>query len=252
MMTNALHECVFPDHPECSHKHHYGPLDLFTVPGLFERCTHKLEVTMDRAEVAVTIPLPKPVQAFRKSSINEAALVNYVALAEELGLKNRALDEVRIKQILAAEDILIYPEPQVADFLRAHAKKELGPNGTWVWKPLFEEKRDAEVNRSRNVLMQQQAGFTPTVWLVSGGPPTSAMYEGERKLSVYEKPVPMSALLLVKKIRALIPTADFYVSDYAVLNPDPFLMFTVNGGPVYIVAHWDEPEFDLTASLLKR
>ena len=30
-------KCVFIDHPEHSHKHHYGPLDLFTVPGLFDR-----------------------------------------------------------------------------------------------------------------------------------------------------------------------------------------------------------------------
>lgn len=63
---------------------------------------------------------------------------------------------------------------------------------------------------------------------------------------VYKHPVPMPVLMTIEKICDRMPDAAFFVTDYEVKDPDPFLLVThkelgIEGG--YVIERWDEPSF---------
>jgi hypothetical protein len=64
---------------------------------------------------------------------------------------------------------------------------------------------------------------------------------------LYAKKVPLQALQLVSDIEKYAPDAyNFYVSDYAVVRPDPFLAVGIkNGHQRRVIFHWDEPAFKM-------
>lgn len=64
---------------------------------------------------------------------------------------------------------------------------------------------------------------------------------------LYQHLVPMEMLQRVKTISAKFPTAIFAVTDYAAVNPDPFICFRTSpeDHEQYVFGVWDEPGFGL-------
>lgn len=63
---------------------------------------------------------------------------------------------------------------------------------------------------------------------------------------VYRRPVPHHILQRVKTIRDHMPQATFFVTDYAVVNPDPFVCVRDRDNtdaPHVVFGVWDEPGF---------
>jgi hypothetical protein len=63
------------------------------------------------------------------------------------------------------------------------------------------------------------------------------------KLSAYKHAIPIDILKRAQAIKAEHPTAEFTVTDYEVVNPDPFISVTVDGCARIVFGVWDEPGF---------
>lgn len=144
----------------------------------------------------------------------------YKALAEKLGISCPALQDEELLDFFAREEILVYPKEKVEAFLRSRA-----PAGMLVaWLPL------------RHV----DPALAPPLTA-----PGSMLFDPPFRAFHYNKPVPLSTLKLVDQILTAFPKAQFYVSDYAVPRPDPFLFVKLPGGASFVIDHWDEPDFKL-------
>lgn len=70
-------------------------------------------------------------------------------------------------------------------------------------------------------------------------------YKDEWAYRPYNKAVPVKILRWVKKIQEKFgKDVLFFVSDYAVPRPDPFIMVTAPDVSRIIFGVWDEPAFD--------
>lgn len=145
---------------------------------------------------------------------------SYEQLAKKLGVcvaGQAAGTSVKINndfmQFLSDHGLVLYDRVSVSKFLKQKAGKR-----NVVWRPL----READKAKSKS------------------------RWE-DRPVSQYKKAVPYPVLLLVQDILEKFPMAKFYVSDYQVVRPDPFLEVRLNGKR-YVVEHWDEPEFGIKAS----
>lgn len=179
---------------------------------------------------SMTMPKPRPVVIppsmvdTMDAELQELEKVEYKRLAGKLGMtlplgaliKSR---ETMVLQWLKENRIGIYDMQEVGDFLKRQcriesrklAKKGDGPfYMDWYW-----------------------AKLTPFPASVSWG----------RVEGFYSKPVPLPVLHLVEKMSDAFPNQiGFVVSDYRVVNPDPFLA-VVTSREGYVIAHWDEPSF---------
>jgi hypothetical protein len=59
----------------------------------------------------------------------------------------------------------------------------------------------------------------------------------------YDKAVPVEHLAHVELLTERFPGLQFYVSDYYVPAPDPFIMCTTHKGWRIVFGVWDEPSF---------
>lgn len=60
----------------------------------------------------------------------------------------------------------------------------------------------------------------------------------------YAKPIPFPVLEVMARIRNTFgDRVGLFISDYAEVKPDPFLMVTARGLPAYVIERWDEPAF---------
>lgn len=172
-----------------------------------------------------TLPRVQNLPTPEKSPLANVTTVDaeYLALAGELGIESPAVLQARLETFFAEEHIEVYPLDKVAAYMQNLALKESTPGNrlVWVWKPL----------RQQDAL---NGGAGP------GFPPTG----GSISAALYPKAVPFPVLLTVKRIMERFGAAvKFFVSDYEVRKPDPFLMVTAPGLPQYVIERWDEPAF---------
>jgi hypothetical protein len=146
--------------------------------------------------------------------IPDDKMSEYEALSEELGIKNRALDELRLKRFLAKEEIPVYPYDRVKRFL------------------------DSEVQKL-NKKETQNPGLSYYDW----------SWKSAKK---YTKEIPLSALQMMKRVKDKLPGAKFAISDYQVVRPDPFLAVWLGNSPFTVIHHWDEPDFELVDKKQKK
>lgn len=174
--------------------------------------------TAASASAVPDTPTPEPV-----TIPDVGADADYRVLAAKLGIRNAALDNANFREFLAEEGIMVYPMGKVDEYLRARAAADSRNDGltgtvTWCWRPL--RGRDASA--------------------MSGGSGAN----GRISPIVYAHPVPYPVLLTVDKIQSRFgDQVQFFVSDYEVRRPDPFLMVTGEGLERYVVERWDEPSF---------
>jgi len=174
-------------------------------------------------EKQATQPLPqKPKGALP----NVVVLDTYAQLAEEIDFHPPSLLIQRLKNFFAENGLPIYDLDKVERYMDTLSNRK---DKVWHWVPM----RDVD-----HIADARQGGDSGSV--VPGA-------------HVYTKEIPIQVLRLVQRIPTdLRSQFRFYVSDYTVPYPDPFLMVMPrsvwNGGRQNhhmrtVIAMWDEPGF---------
>jgi hypothetical protein len=160
---------------------------------------------------AVALP-PLHTEAIAKPDTATSELDEYAALARELGISTQVVNDERLKAVLAEECIPVYDMAAVKKYMDSTVNNEKARGASlglkWIWTPL--RKSDA-----------------------GGG-------------NCYVHPVPLPVLLTVKKLvdRLGTDSVEFFVTDYEVVKPDPFLAVRAKGSQTkYVIERWDEPSF---------
>ena len=101
----------------------------------------------------------------------------------------------------------------------------------WVWRPL--RKKD-ELSLGWNL-----DGSVYYHKLCHGG-----YHPDLRECRPYHRAIPMRVLARVQEIEeAFKDRVHFFVTDYAAVNPDPFIAVTADDMRFLIFDMWDEPQF---------
>lgn len=167
----------------------------------------------------------------------------YLKRANAIGYQPSASHVVyeRLKIVVAENNILVYDAKAVDDWLHLSVKKEKKRGLTMVWKPL-RGALDPNTTRSlRDVRYQFEKRNSSSTW---------GRIDWYRR---YEKIIPEAVLSTAEVISRNFKEEDplyFFVSDYEVVLPDPFLAVAIPGFPFVIVDFWDEPGFKPKAAAL--
>ncbi|OHA00725.1 MAG: hypothetical protein A3C07_03810 [Candidatus Sungbacteria bacterium RIFCSPHIGHO2_02_FULL_47_11] len=169
---------------------------------------------------------------------NMVALDNYVELAKELEFMPAQLLEKEILQFFAKENIPTFDNDDVYKYLAQVAEKE---EKNWIWRPLREKDKPTSwewPSHKGSLVKNSDSNY---FW--HGG------YRDNFDHRPYDKAIPIHILRQVKKIQDHIgDRALFFVSDYAVPDPDPFIMVTALDVKRIIFGVWDEPSFGISDS----
>lgn len=174
-------------------------------------------------------PPPRPVA--RPVAVGSEPLGAYEALAEELGFMPAQLLEEQLRRFFAESQIPIFNYAAVDAYLAAIAEKE---GEVWIWRPLREKDKPSYRWLGRENLKK-------TVIAARG----HGSYIDEWTHRPYSRAIPIHILRQVKSIQGRFgDQVKFFVSDYAVPNPDPFIMVSALDVSFIIFGVWDEPGFD--------
>jgi len=169
-------------------------------------------MTKERKPKPIKIELPKmPPKEFEKlySSINYKVP----------GLTNSS----RLRNFLIEQQIPIYNEKEVHDYMAKLARKK---RKIYVWKPL------RDIDKENRFQWGEVFEHGQYKWF------------DDKQYGVYPHPVPIHILNDVKIIHDKFGNeAKFFVTDYAVKMPDPFILVTLDGIDRIIFGAWDEPGF---------
>lgn len=171
------------------------------------------------AENRPKLPQPRP-----KVLEDSKGLSEYEQLAEELGIKPKALAERKIRKFMQELKLPFYDWEEVELYLGSTV-----PTGmVWEWQILGQVDRDSlEARRQYAAIGIGLGRFS---------------YNGRIDcLSQYTKTVPIHILRRAKAIRDVRPEAKFFVSEVRV--PDPFIMTLIPDLGRAIFGVWDEPGF---------
>lgn len=178
-------------------------------------------------------PATAQVITFPKGMVPEAPITerqkSYVEIATAIGFVPEELVRAQLLTFFNENDIKIYDYAEVDAYLR---KKRLqDKKNRWVWRPL----RQADTPREH--------WHSPPDELGDG-----SYYQNS--CPPYSKLVPQPTLEKVAKIEKQFGNkVQFFVSDYAVPKPDPFIGVRVKGSidsvetAMLVFDVWDEPGF---------
>lgn len=156
----------------------------------------------------------------------------YESLAGEIGFRPAALVAYKLRVYLSQNSHPVYPLASVEQYMDrlCHASRIPDSNRTWDWYPLRpKDRRRGGVN----INLRPQPNYGVGMLWAFG---------------VYQRAVPLRVLELVSEIEAHMPDdLEYYVTDYRVASPDPFIMAIPRGSEerryVTVIAVWDEPTF---------
>lgn len=202
---------------------------LTTTAGTFLVGNSGTWVTSDAIEIRLaTAPRVTLAQVKMSRKPVPAAVLatsSYMKLAKSINLKSPAVDYSQMGEILADHGFQVYDFAKVDNYLYHEALKQ-GTQMRWVWKPMREEDGKA--------LAESGAWGTSTEM-------------GRMASSVYAHAIPERVLEKVECLLTEMPDAIFFVSDYEVVKPDPFLAVStrrmLQDHKIFIVDQWDEPGF---------
>jgi hypothetical protein len=189
-----------------------------------------------RQELPVAVVAPKPEPKFFSEEIalrqgEEILVKTYAQMALAVNFRPAELIRAELRVLLKELGVEVYDLQSVLDFL----DHRYGVGGSrrdnlpgWTWHPLTEADATAAIH----------------VWSrrYVGGPSPSGLVN--HRVS-YQKLVPFEVLQLVKTLKAKIPELFFYVSEVGLPNPDPFLLVNAKGMQEMVIAHWDEPGYQI-------
>lgn len=175
-----------------------------------------------------TVSFPeKPAPTILEPRVN--ALGTYEELAKKLDFFPAQLFDEQLLRFLSEENIPIFDYDKVDAYLAALAEAQ---GKVWVWRPLRKKDKPVDWSWSGRLVRKKDE----TRW--------HGAYHDSWSYRPYDKAVPIYILRQVKKIQEkFCDHALFFVSDYAVPNPDPFIMVTVQDGQKIVFGVWDEPGF---------
>lgn len=160
-------------------------------------------------------------------------LGTYEKLAEELEFMPAQLLREQLLMFLAENDIPIYDYAEVDKYLIHEAEKQ---KKYWIWRPLRERDKPKDWI---NIEGHYANGSTESAWRAHG-----SYRRDESAYRPYDKAIPIHILQDVKKIQDRFKDKlSFFVSDYDVPKPDPFIMVTALDVGTIIFGVWDEPAF---------
>lgn len=180
-------------------------------------------------------PHPATIQSVKASAalLDHAVLApaSYSTLSTSIGLNPSVTsDEARITDAIAKLGLHVYTFSLVDDYLYSKAI-EHGKNIRWVWKAM----RDAD--------LKAMAGLQSYPVIDA----ESVDQTGVMDPMQYARRLPVSVLENVKNFLGEVPDANFFISDYVSVKPDPFLMVTTPrlfaAGKIWVIQVWDEPGF---------
>jgi len=178
----------------------------------------------------VLVPPKKPVALIPQVGV--IPLGAYENLADKLGFMPAQLLEEQLKRFLVEHSIPVYNYAEVDKYLMYKAEQE---NKHWIWRPFREQDKPKGWHWDGHFA----DGSREQAWRAYGS------YRDEWEYRPYEKAVPIHILRRVEKIQDRFKdNVLFFVSDYAVPNPDPFIMVTALDVSKIIFGVWDEPAFD--------
>jgi len=172
-----------------------------------------------------TIRVIKPQPTLVKEKVDN--LTDYETLARKLDFYPAALLEQQLLNHFAEGNIPLFNYDEVDRYLRDQIK---GSAEYWIWRPLrSKDKPDGwhwgPIRRNHN-------------WDHNGS------YKDGWAWRPYDKSVPLYILEQVHEIESQFDEGPlFFVSDYAVSNPDPFIMVTALDVKRIVFGMWDEPNF---------
>lgn len=179
--------------------------------------------------VSVFTPPDKPVPTLVE--VGTESLGAYEELATELGFLPAQLLEEQLYRFLNENKIPTYDGDEVDKYLAAHAEQE---EKVWIWRPL----RECDQPEGWHWEGRESEVLGISEWEGHGS------YRNDWNYRPYEKAVPIHILRHVKKIQDKFgDRVLFFVSDYAVPDPDPFIMVTALDVNKIIFGVWDEPGF---------
>jgi hypothetical protein len=191
----------------------------------------------------------------------------------QLAEHKREIERREVLSFMLDNGFPVYDNKQVHDFMSDLAEKA---DRVFVWAPLDSNPRaiSAERNAARDgpryvpptPAMQQASqmlgasnqmlGFAEMLGMPSPTPmafdqidqmmrmqSVQTRTHGQTVGSPYSKAVPLHILKRAVAVKKRFPEAKFYVSDYAVHDPDPFIMVRVGNCEPVVFGVWDEPSF---------
>lgn len=183
-------------------------------------------------------PLPKSPSSVEQFSsyLQRAAVIDYKPDATAVMFE-------KLKIVIAQNNILVYDSKVVAEWMAKMVAKER-QNVVWVWKSLTEPlTKLGKVKPFSNRLRYQHEQ-----WQSSRGQ-LGTIERKKRYTKVIPDAVLTTAEVILKNFEKTDPVF-LLVSDYEVVQPDPFLAVAVPGYPFLIVDFWDEPGFQPKAAEL--
>lgn len=162
-------------------------------------------------------PEPREVQP----PLEDNELKAHIRVTEALGYLPPALLGAKLLNYFKENGIKVYDYDSVSDYLKGKAEAQ---GKKFIWRPL----------RSQD----KEAGYS---W---GGFGEHGSYHKHWDYRPYAYAVPLRVLATVEKmVEQFGDKVKFFVSDYAVPKPDPFIMVTALDIPMFVFDHWDEPDF---------
>lgn len=157
----------------------------------------------------------------------DTGLREYATICKELGIScniDGKLLQEEVADFLWGEGMEMYDLKEVNAYMKMLAQKEKKIS---FWRPL----RSKDVGKVQwGEINQHDHYLNKPGWTYS--------------CNVYDKTIPLEVLKDVKKIvDKFHDTVAFYVSDYAVPHPDPFILVTAPGMDRIVFGVWDEPGF---------
>ncbi len=189
---------------------------------------HKVEAPVEAPVVVFTPPeKPLPMPAKHRT----VPIGTYEAVANELGFQPAQLLEEQLLRFLSEEAIPTYDYSKVDAYMAALAEEQ---DKAWIWRPLREKDKPV----GWHWLGRDSKKLGKTYGHGHGS------YRDEWSYRPYDKLVPIHILRQVQKIQDRFgDKVLFFVSDYAVPNPDPFIMVTALDVQNIVFGVWDEPKF---------
>lgn len=164
----------------------------------------------------------------------------YLKLAAEVDFSYPEMDTMLLRRKLTALEIPVYDMKKVVAFMDGivnQANRGRGPLQSylcWYWRPLARKGKGIQSQLMNRPVIASSAAIDPAFWS-----PGYNIHDG------YAKPIPLEVLKVAKEVKDSIQDAVFWVSDYAVRHPDPFLAVSMRESEKFVIAHWDEPGFKL-------
>ncbi len=223
---------------------------------------------------------PKLTPSIDCNVMDENAIAEYIAVAEEVGIDPQDMEVERFRVFLAKHDIPTFNLKEVVSYMDELVKKDNPTGFGWHWCPVRD--RDAarrqmtwgrpstdrrrwdgrmmgneepitpasdfyESNQFRRLREMQQRGFQePADYRIEPSP-------------AYTRTIPLHALKKIALIerefgagRAVFLVTDYTTQPHIVVNPDPFLMAVIPNSAVahgkgrFVIDVWDEPGFGIS------